>query len=128
MNSKAVHLDKAFVDRQRERLITLRDERLDTTRAEVTEEAGIRGQSAGQAQEREDDAQTLTQLEIDDTLAGLGTQRLPVIERALEEIDAGTCGLSDVSGQLVPRERLEAMPEAICTVAEEEARRTSSRR
>jgi DnaK suppressor protein len=128
MSSKALMLDKAFIDRQRERLIKLRNGLLNTTRAEAVEETYLRDQSSGEAQEKEDDAQKLAQLEIDDTLVDLGMQRLPAIERALRKIDAGTYGLSDVSGKPIPRERLEAMPEAICTVAEEEAHPAARRR
>jgi DnaK suppressor protein len=37
----------------------------------------------------------------------------------LRKIDEGTYGVSDLSGRPIPRERLEAIPEAICTLAEE---------
>ncbi len=43
------------------------------------------------------------------------------MDRALKKIEEGTYGSSDVSGHLIPRERLEAVPEAICTLAEEKA-------
>jgi DnaK suppressor protein len=36
----------------------------------------------------------------------------------LQKIEDGTYGLSDTSGEPIPRERLEAMPEAIHTVSE----------
>jgi DnaK suppressor protein len=41
-----------------------------------------------------------------------------MIERALEKIKDGTYGFSDVSGKPIPRDRLEAMPEAIFTADE----------
>ena len=44
------------------------------------------------------------------------------IERALKKIELGTYGLSDVSGKPIPRERLEAMPEAVLTVEEAAAK------
>jgi DnaK suppressor protein len=43
------------------------------------------------------------------------------VDRALEKIAEGTYGLSDVSGQRIPEQRLEAMPDAINTVDEQEA-------
>jgi len=43
------------------------------------------------------------------------------IERALRKIDEGTYGISDVSGERIPRERLDAVPEAIYTLAEQSA-------
>ena len=48
--------------------------------------------------------------------------RLEQVNRALEKIKEGTYGLSDISGQPIPRERLQAIPETIFTLAEEQAR------
>jgi DnaK suppressor protein len=48
-------------------------------------------------------------------------QRLVRVERALSKIEEGTYGYSDVSGKRIPDERLEAVPDAISTVAEQEA-------
>jgi RNA polymerase-binding transcription factor len=54
--------------------------------------------------------------------------RLRAIERALAKIDEGTYGLSDLSGDPIPKGRLEAMPEAVLTIQEEEARERQQRR
>ena len=43
------------------------------------------------------------------------------IERALAKIEGGTYGLSDQSGAPIPKERLDAMPQATLTVEEAEA-------
>jgi DnaK suppressor protein len=40
----------------------------------------------------------------------------------LKKIEEGTYGLSDISGQQIPRERLEVIPEALYTLSEEERR------
>jgi DnaK suppressor protein len=48
--------------------------------------------------------------------------RLARVDRALEKIEEGSYGLSDVSGHAIPRERLEAVPEALYTLDEEEVR------
>jgi DnaK suppressor protein len=53
--------------------------------------------------------------------------RLRAIERALAKIDEGTYGLSDLSGDPIPKGRLEAMPEAVLTIQEEEARERQQR-
>jgi DnaK suppressor protein len=45
--------------------------------------------------------------------------RLERVERALRKLEEGTYGLSDLSGKAIARERLEAVPEAICTLDEE---------
>ena len=55
-------------------------------------------------------------------------QRLAQVDRALEKIAEGTYGLSDASDHAIPRERLEATPEAIYTVAEQVARESADLR
>lgn len=42
------------------------------------------------------------------------------IERALQKIEEGTYGLSDVDGSPIPAARLEALPYALTTVEQEE--------
>jgi DnaK suppressor protein len=118
MNKKMPTLDNAFIQKQRHQLTKLRDELLRTTRAEETEETELHSQSLGEAHESEDDAQKLAMLEVDGAAVRRSLQRLTRIERALQKIEDGTYGFSDKSGEPIPRERLEAMPEAIHTVAE----------
>lgn len=119
MNNKTQRHDQAFTEQQRKRLVQLREAALGATQSGQDEENEIREQSAGQAGEYEDGAQKLVQLEIDGNLVQLSLQRLPAIERALKKIEEGTYGLSDSSGKLIPRARLEAVPEAVHTVDEE---------
>jgi len=45
--------------------------------------------------------------------------RLGEVERALLRIEAGTYGISEVSGKQIPTERLEAMPTATTLVGEQ---------
>ncbi|MBV9848416.1 MAG: hypothetical protein JO250_01895 [Armatimonadetes bacterium] len=45
---------------------------------------------------------------------------LAKIGRALQKMDEGTYGLSDVDGAPIPLERLQALPYALATVAQEE--------
>ena len=40
------------------------------------------------------------------------------IDRALAKLDDGTYGLSEVSGELIPKERLDATPYALTTIDE----------
>jgi DnaK suppressor protein len=84
------------------------------------EESEARSESAGAAREYEDDAQRLAALELEGNLIVRDASRLERVNRALKKIDEGTYGLSDRSGQLIPRERLEAVPESILTLAEEQ--------
>jgi DnaK suppressor protein len=118
MDRKIPPLDNAFIHKQRDTLTKLRDELLRTTQAGETEETEIHSQSLGEAREPEDDAQKLAMLEIDGALVDRSMQRLARIERALQKIEDGTYGFSDTSGEPIPRERLEAVPEAIHTVSE----------
>ena len=92
-----------------------------TTNAAEAEEGNIKNASALQAHEYEDDAQKLDSLEKEANLDFHDAERLVRIERALRKIDEGTYGFSDVSGQRIPDQRLEVMPDAINTVAEQEA-------
>lgn len=59
---------------------------------------------------------------IADVLGAEDELRLAEIRRALEKIAQGSYGLSDESGERIPRARLEALPEARYTVEEEAAR------
>jgi RNA polymerase-binding transcription factor len=122
MNDKTSGSEKAFLNRQQTRLIKLQAEVSSTTQAEEGEETGVQDQSLGEAHEFEDDAQRLSLLDIEGTLVSRNIQRLRMIERALKKIKDGTYGFSDASGKPIPRDRLEAMPEAILTADEEVAR------
>jgi DnaK suppressor protein len=124
MNDKTSALEKAFLNRQQARLLKLHTELSSTTEADELEERGVQDQALGEAHEPEDDAQRLSLLETEGTLIRRNIRRLPMIERALEKIKDGTYGFSDVSGKPIPRDRLEAMPEAIYTADEEGARRS----
>jgi DnaK suppressor protein len=112
MTSKKQDLDQSFLRRQREALTKLRRELQRTVQAKETEESDIRTQSLGEAHESEDDAQKLAMLEIDGQIVSRQVQRLTLVERALQKIDDGTYGVSDATGEPIPRERLEAIPEA----------------
>ena len=117
--------DPAFLKQQRKRLTAMRDQLRTTGTARNTSERVPR---AGEAKEIEDDAQDLAQGEVDGTIDAVEEQRLRAIERALAKIEEGTYGLSDLSGDPIPKARLEAMPEAALTIQEEEARERQQRR
>ena len=54
----------------------------------------------------------------------MNDRRVSHIERALQKIEEGTYGVSDESGKLIPKARLEVIPEAILTVDEERMHET----
>jgi len=49
------------------------------------------------------------------------TNILAKVERALQKINEGTYGKSEIDGAPIPLERLEVLPYALTTVAQEEA-------
>ncbi len=117
--------DPAFLEQQRKRLTAMRDQ----LRARKAEKPPLdRTTRPDGAEEMEDEAQKLAQSEVDDAVHFVEEQRLRLIERALAKIDEGTYGLSDASGDPIPRARLEAVPEAVLTIQEEAAREKRQRR
>ena len=121
--ANAPHLDAAFVEKQRQRLSKVRAELIAAADDDEADEANVRGESAASgSREYEDDAQRLDMLEREGNLVVRDVARLERVDRALKKIADGTYGLSDQSGQQIPRERLEAVPESIYTFAEEKAR------
>jgi DnaK suppressor protein len=85
------------------------------------DEAAVKSAALAQAHEYEDDAQKLAMLETEGNLVSRDLERLSRVERALRKIEEGTYGFSDVSGKPIPEARLEATPDAINTVQEQEA-------
>ncbi len=122
VNTKSPPFPASFLERQRRHLLALRTELLRTREAQEAEEKDIDSASSGRAREDEEDAQSLAIRELDDNLAGRATERLAAVERALQKIDEGTYGVSDASGSPIPLERLEVVPEAIYTLAEQQSR------
>ncbi|MFL6602425.1 MAG: TraR/DksA family transcriptional regulator [Steroidobacteraceae bacterium] len=120
MSTKPSRLDPAFIEKQRQLLIKLRGELSSAVRDAEAEEAGVNEESTG-TREYEDDAQKLATLELDGALRVRDLERRGRIDRALMKIEEGTYGFSDMSGQPIPRERLEVVPESIYTFAEEQA-------
>jgi DnaK suppressor protein len=122
MTDKTTGLEKAFLDRQQSRLLKLQAQISGAMDAGQAEESGTQQQSLGEAQELEDDAQRLSLLDVEESLLNRNTQRLQQVRRALEKIKDGTYGFSDASGKPIPRDRLEAVPEALFTADEQGAR------
>jgi DnaK suppressor protein len=114
-----------FVERQRARLESLRDE--------LASRQPSMAAQRDETIEFEEQAQESAAEEPVEILGGIDHRRIVQIDRALEKIKEGTYGLSDQSGALIPRLRLEATPEATLTVQEEHgwesgtAERTSPR-
>jgi DnaK suppressor protein len=120
MSNSHQHLEAAFVESKRRELIKIRDALRGSAAAAEREEGSLKDASAAQPREFEDDAQKLEILEKEGVLVNRSVTRLALVERAIAKIDAGTYGISDVSGERIPKERLNVMPEAVTTIREQE--------
>jgi DnaK suppressor protein len=114
-------IDHQYVERQRERLLGMRDELL-RIREGVAEDERDLGEKEGDFTEHDfgDMSQDMFTREMDASIGEQAERRLGEVDRALQKIDEGTYGLSDDSGEPIPRGRLEAVPEAIRTVEEQQ--------
>ena len=115
-------LDPAYIENKRAQLLALRDRLQSATRLEEGEKAAVQQESVEHAQAYEDDAQKLELLETTRNRLRHDVARLAQINRALRKIDEGTYGHSDISGQRISTDRLDALPEATNTLQEQQAR------
>jgi DnaK suppressor protein len=122
MSEQQVKLSDEFIAQQRKRLLALQQELLGSEQNTVADERTAEEQHGDEAEEFEDEAQAMAQNEVNQALHDVNDQRIGDIERALRKIDEGTYGLSDASGEPIPKARLEAAPEAILTVDEQSRR------
>ncbi|MFM0360552.1 TraR/DksA family transcriptional regulator [Paraburkholderia sediminicola] len=124
MSEQQGTLSDEFIAQQRKRLLALRLELLGGEENTIADERTAEEQHGDEAQEFEDEAQGMAQNEVNQALHDVNDQRISDIERALQKIDEGTYGLSDASGDPIPKARLEVAPEAILTVGEQSRRET----
>ena len=121
-------LDQEFIAQQKQRLQDLKAE-LERVRDGLEEDQRFRAEEEEDFTQHDsgDMSQSLFTREVDATVEQQVERRLENVERALQKIDEGTYGLSDDSGQPIPRGRLEAVPEAIRTVEEQQRSRETYR-
>jgi DnaK suppressor protein len=106
------------VDPERAReLLAAERERIETALAELAQE-----EAADSAEPGDRDSEDLYQQEFDAGRAQDLQEQLAAVERAEARLAEGTYGLSVESGEPIPDGRLEAVPTAERTVAEEERR------
>ena len=117
MSAKST-LGPQFIAAQRKRLEALKAELLGADSTAQEETRGGREDGGAEAEEYEDAAQALDLKEVLQARHDVDQPRLANIDRALKKIELGTYGLSDKSGKAIPKERLEASPEAVLTVEE----------
>jgi DnaK suppressor protein len=113
-------IDQQFVERQRERLIGLREELVRIREGMAADEEDL-GESEGDTTPDSGDmSQAMFTREMDASIGEQAERRLGEIDRALQKVEDGTYGLSDDSEEPIPRGRLEAVPEALRTVEEQQ--------
>jgi DnaK suppressor protein len=122
------HLDQEFIAQQKQRLQDLKVE-LERVRDGLEEDQRFRAEEEEDFTQHDagDMSQSLFTREVDASVEQQVERRLENVERALQKIDEGTYGLSDDSGEPIPKGRLEAMPEAVRTVEEQERYRETYR-
>lgn len=115
MGDKA--LDQEFIQKQRTRLEEMKAELLQMNEG-LEEDERERSEDEQDYTEHDvgDMSQSLFTREMDNTVSRQLESRLRDIERALEKIEEGTYGICDETGEPIPKERLEAVPEAIYTI------------
>ena len=121
-------LDQEFIQQQRQRLEELREE-LMRMHGGLEEDQRKRAEDEGDMTENDsgDMSQSLFTREVDATVEEQVERRIQHVERALQKIAEGTYGLSDDSGEPIPRGRLEAVPEATRTIEEQQRSRETYR-
>ena len=117
-------LDQEFIARQKQRLQDLKAE-LKRMRDGLQEDERFRAEEEEDFTQHDsgDMSQSMFTREVDATVERQVERRLEYVERALQKIEEGTYGLSDDSGKPIPRGRLEAVPEALRTVEEQQQSR-----
>jgi RNA polymerase-binding transcription factor DksA len=108
--------DQEFLDAQRQLLFEERATYLrqaETLQAEADSLAEQREPGDVQFDEESGEGDTLAvERERDLALSARARQEIEEIDRALAKIDLGTYGICEVSGEPIPRARLEAIPQA----------------
>jgi DnaK suppressor protein len=122
------YLDREFIAQQKQRLQELKAE-LERVRDGLEEDQRFRAEEEEDFTEHDagDMSQSLFTREVDATVEQQVERRLENVERALQKIEEDTYGLSDDSGEQIPKGRLEAVPEAVRTVEEQERYRETYR-
>jgi DnaK suppressor protein len=113
-------LDQQFVENQRERLVGLRDELVRIREGMVDDGRDLAETEGETTLDSGDLSQDMFTREMDASIGEQVERRLREVDRALQKVEEGTYGLSDDSGETIPRGRLEAVPEALRTVEEQQ--------
>ena len=120
MRDSLGRINADYLKAKRAQLLKIRADLQHLANEGEAEEARIRAAAPHEAREYEENAEELDLLEREGLLVNPSVERLKRVERALAKIENGTYGFSDVSGERIPDERLELVPDAITTLREEQ--------
>jgi RNA polymerase-binding transcription factor DksA len=120
MKEQRRRLNSACLARPRQHVPSLGDEFLSAAPAHEADECEVWQESSRDPWEWEDDGRRLTCLRADGNRVARAFACLARLDRAPETIQEGTYGFSDVNGRQILQERLEMVPDAICTLDEEQ--------
>jgi len=112
-------LNKNEIEKFKHRLLEIKSQlgaSLKSVSDDVKSSEESKGYSQHQADEGTDDFGQTISIEVSTKEQGIVRQ----IDRALEKIEEGTYGICDITGEKIPRKRLEAIPYATMTVAAQE--------
>ncbi|SFS20067.1 DnaK suppressor protein [Dyella sp. OK004] len=115
-------LDPVFIEAQRKRLEALLEQLIGSGDYAGSDEQIAQYESVDEVRDSGDSAETSAINENDEATVQYTIRRMADIRRALEKIEQGTYGLSDISGKPIGKERLMAVPEAVTAIAEASAR------
>jgi DnaK suppressor protein len=127
MSAQHAGLNREFIEQQQQRLLALRSQLLGGERKTLADERQFQQQHGDEAEEFEEKAQDMAQMEVEQAVQDVDVRRIARVERALQKIKDGSYGMSDLSGQPIPKARLESTPEAILTVKEERGQEANQR-
>ncbi len=109
------------IDEARARELLQRErERIERSLSDQQRVRGSENEQRPDEQNPEDDAEVIESEEVDDALAEQLRAELEAVERAEKRLEEGSYGLSIESGEPIPAERLEAIPWAERTPAEQQ--------
>lgn len=106
-------------DRARE-LLARERERIESALADLERVRQSSIEEVDTATAPEDDAEVLEEEQVDQAVETTLRRELEAVERAEQRVEDGTYGFSVESGEPIPAERLEAVPWAERTIAEQE--------
>lgn len=112
-------MEKSDVEYFHQRLMELRGE-LKKTLEGSTQEVRTPDESKGYSQHQADEGSDDYDRSVSLNLTTREFEILSHIDRALAKIEEGTYGVCDISGEAIPRGRLEAIPYANTTVKAQE--------